>query len=156
MPVKSGLRQLTVSLNIPGKPTLDLAQPRLLVQAFRISGLDDVKRRIHIHLDERYVRLFVDLPGDGSVCFVWGNESGDHDGGCIGEKLGNLWDMVYVARLESAVERDAPRQFYECSRCETFHRNPDLCSAQSERCRRQGDTRISSGEGDAARERMLS
>ena len=76
--------------------TLDLARPRLLVQALGVAGLGDLEREVDVDLDEgeRLVvggcRGGVQLAGLLAVGLVGRDEGGDGDGGGVGEEFGDL------------------------------------------------------------------
>ena len=91
----------------------DLALPRLLVQALRISLLRDLDRHVDPDLDERHALLaawplrLVQLPRQVAVRTVWADEARDGDGAAIREELGDLGDapdvLFAVFRAEAQV-----------------------------------------------------
>lgn len=94
------------------RKVLDLASPRLLIQALGVALLRDLNGDIDIHLDECKRRIAalaaavgVQVARDLAVSNVRRDEAGQGDGGAVGEQLGDLGDaadVLVAVRLREA------------------------------------------------------
>ena len=78
----------------------DTTLPILLVQALRITLLDDAERRIDEDLDERKARLLVQLSRDRAVRPVRRDERGKGDAARVREELGDLATAAHRAHVQ--------------------------------------------------------